>query len=158
MVIAHSIPDRPGRIPAPRDAFVPDRPSLPLPALEAAFLARFPGAREFLDGLKRRMNALTPIHLRKIETLAQFYTEDAVQKALDRAQKYRNYNAVAVERILRTAHPDVLHEPSPEPILPNPAALGALDDVDSGSPDDYTYDTEEPTERNENDAAQEDLP
>ncbi len=157
VVIAHSIPDRPGRIPAPHDTFVSDRPSIPLPALEAQFLARFPNARDFLDGLKRRMNALTPIHLRKIETLAQFYREDALRSALDRAQTFRNYNAGAVERILRAAHPNVLHEPPPEPILPNPAALGALDDVDPGSPSDYTFDTEEPTERNTDDAAQEDV-
>jgi hypothetical protein len=154
VVIAHSIPDRPGRILAPRGAFVPDTPSLPLPALEAAFLARFPHAREFLDGLKARMNALTPIHLRKIETLVPFYGETAVRSAIERAQTYRNYNAIAVERILRAACPDVLPEPPPEPITPNPAALGALDDVDPGSPDDYTFDTQEPTERNEDYAPQ----
>jgi len=144
---AYGIPDRPSRIAAPGGAAggEPHHVAMSRPRLEQAFLARFPQAEQFLDGLKRRMNALTPIHLRRIEMLVQIYTSEAVAHAIERASEYRNFNSAAIQRILQSRFPNVVPEPEIEPMSVNPAALGALDDVDSGSPQEYTLDSDEPT-------------
>jgi hypothetical protein len=115
------------------------------PQLEQAFLAQFPGAEAFLDGLKIRMNALTPIHLRRIDALVRIYGAEAAAQAIQRASEYRNFNAVAIERILQARFPNVVGEGAVQPASGNLQALGALDDVDSGSPQDYTLDVQEPT-------------
>lgn len=140
----HPVPDRPARIPADWGPPMPHEPSFSRPALEAAFLARFPAAADFLDGLKRRMNALTPIHLRQIERLVALYGPDRAGDAIARAGDYRNFNAEAVKRILEAAHPNVVAEPDLTPLSAGPEALAALDDLDVASPEDYTLDTQPP--------------
>jgi transposase len=152
VLCAHPISDRPTRVAASGATPTPyNTAPASRPALEREFLAQFPDAAEFLDGLKRRMNLLTPIHLRQIQRLAKIYTEIAVRDALRHAQQYRNFSAVAVERILKSRYPNVIPEPPPTLIAGNPAALGALDDIDSGSPSDYTIDTIQPTVKKEDD-------
>jgi len=154
-VATYPVPERPTRLPA-LDGSAPASatPAMSRPALELAFLARFPDGGAFLDGLKRRMNALVPIHLRLIERLVKLYGGANVREAIERANSYGNYNATAIQRILEKLYPDRVEEP---PMLPlsNPAALGALDDVESGTPADYTLDTEPPQpasqEENEHD-------
>ena len=59
---------------------------------------------------------------------------------------YRNFNALAVSRILERTHPNVVPEPPVEPLSAGPEVLGALDDVDPGSPRDYTLDSTPPSE------------
>ncbi len=146
VVAAHAVPDEPMRLVVPGERPHPSQPPVSRPVLEAAFLARFPGAIEFLDGIKRKMNALTPIHLRQIEKLASLYGLDRVRVAIGRAAVFRNHSALAVTRILEKAHPDVVPEAPVEPITGDPAALGALDDIDSGSPEDYDFDSREATD------------
>lgn len=141
----HPVPDRPMRLPA--DGGPPLRRPTPVSrtALETAFLARFPGAEDFLDGLKTRMNALTPIHLRQIERLVALYGDTFVGAALQRARDYRNFNAEALKRILEAAHPNVVPEPDLTPLNAGPEALAALDDVEGTTPEDYTLDSQPPT-------------
>lgn len=146
VVVTHAVPDRPTRLPTDWGPPAPPSEAPSRTALEARFLARFPGAAAFLDGLKRRMMTLTPIHLRTIDRLADLYGEAALRGALERATAFRNFNSLALERILQKAYPQVLPEPPIAPISPRPDALSALDDVDSGSPQDYTLDSEKPTE------------
>jgi hypothetical protein len=69
VVASHPVPEEPTRIPAPAPPPGSPRATLSRPAQEAAFLARFPDARDFLDGLTHRMSTLTPVHLRAIDTL-----------------------------------------------------------------------------------------
>jgi len=90
------------------------------------------------------MKALLPIHLRQIDRLVEVYGQNEVAAAIHRAERYRNFSALAVARILERDHPNVV---GPLPIWAgsNPAAMGALDDVDAGSPKDYTIDTAPPT-------------
>jgi transposase len=145
VVATHPVPDRPTRLPPAADPSVPHGTALSRPAQEARFLARFPDAAVFLDGLKRRMTTLTPIHLHALERLAALYGEAAVRDALAVAARYRNFNARAIERILRRAHPTVVPEPALATLAPRPEALGALDDIDPGSPRDYTLDSMAPT-------------
>jgi len=142
----HSIPDRPGRIPAPWEIPASEGEAFAsATSLDARFLARFPDAMKFLDGLKRRMNALTPIHLYQIERLVDLYDDVSVAAALDRALAYRNFSAWAVTRILEAAHPDVVPEPPAAPLSAGPEILGALDDMAPASPADYTLDSVPPT-------------
>ena len=142
-VITHPVPDQPMRLPAGAPPPGPVSPPRARPAPAAAFLARFPDAADFLDGLTRRMSTLTPIHLRALERLADLYGDPAVHAALTVATAHRNFNARALERILQRTHPTVV--PDPTPVTPRPEALGALDDVDAGSPQDYTLDSMPPT-------------
>jgi transposase len=145
LVATHAVPDEPTRLPtAPALPGCPG-PGLSRPVQEARFLARFPDAAAFLDGLTHRMTTLTPIHLHALTRLAELYGEAAVREALAVATAYRNFNARAVERILQRAHPTVVPEPTVAAGAPRLETLGALDDVDPGSPQDYTLDSMAPT-------------
>jgi hypothetical protein len=137
VIAAHAIPDRPMRIAASAEPQPAARCSRTLGALQTRFLAMFPYAEagEFLEGLEQRMNALVPIHLRKVEKLADLYGVREVQQAILRARHYRNFSAVAVERILQAAHPHIVEEPPLQPMTADPAVLGALDDMDGGTPE-----------------------
>jgi transposase len=137
---AHRIPERPMRVAWPHDASSKGPPSLSLSALETRFLARFPQGEPFLDGLKRRMKALAPIHLRRLEQLVGRYGQGRVHAALERAVAYRNFNALAVERVLEAAHPEILAHTPLVPLRTSGAALGALDDIEGGSPGEYRLD------------------
>ena len=150
---AYPMPERPTRIFVDRPPGPPRAEPLSLTALETRFLATFPGAMDFLDGLKQRMKSLAAVHLRRIENLVAIYGTEFVQAAIARAQSYRNHNALAVARILEAAHPDVVAEPPPRPLSLGPAALDALDDVECGSPEDYDVDIVPPTQGNPNEEA-----
>lgn len=144
VAVTHRVPDRPMRLPA--DWGPPQSEPVPRLAMESHFLARFPHAEAFLDGLKRRMTTLTPIHLNQIRRLVDIYGEPSVRAAIERATLYGNFNALALRRILEKAHPNIVPPLPIEPLTAGPAAMGALDDVDPGSPSQYTMDTMPPTE------------
>jgi hypothetical protein len=145
LVATHPVPDQPTRLPAAAAAPGHHEPGLSRPAQAARFLAQFPEAAAFLDGLTHRMTTLTPIHLHALGGLAALYGEAAMREALTVATAYRNFNARAIERILQRTHPTVVPEPAVPSVAPRPEALGALDDVDPGSPQDYTLDSMPPT-------------
>jgi len=146
------VPETPTRILAPAPPSDRHRPPPSRPVQEAAFLARFPDAAAFLEGLRHRMTTLTPIHLRALDRLAELYGAPAVHAALAHAAAYRNFNARAVERILQRTHPTVVPEPAVDRRAPHPEAFGALDDTESGSPQDYTLDSMPATGGPEHDA------
>jgi hypothetical protein len=149
VVATHKVPDRATRVPADY-APVPSKPeAFSLTALQTRFLASFPAAKAFLEGLEARMKSLSPIHLRQIEKLAEIYGLEAVGLAIERATSYGNFSALALRRILEAAHPNTIPEPPVQPLSIGPAALGALDDVESGSPESYTVDTDEVTNHEE---------
>jgi len=145
LVATHSVPDQPTRLPTATEPPGRHGPGLSRSAQEARFLARFPDAAAFLDGLSHRMTTLTPIHLHALTRLAELYGEVALREALAVATAYRNFNARAIERILARAHPTVVPEPALTSAAPRLEALGALDDVDPGSPHAYTLDSMAPT-------------
>ncbi len=140
----HPIPDRPTRLPAdwgpPRKEEAMSRT-----ALESRFLAHFPEGDVFLEGLVRRMKSLAPIHLRQLERMVDLYGESRVREALLRAARFKNFNALAVRRILEDAYPDVFPEPPIGPMPNGLSALDALGDVDSGSLRDSAIDSMEAT-------------
>jgi hypothetical protein len=142
---SYPVPETPRRLLAPAPPPDRHRPPPARPVQEAAFLARFPDAAAFLDGLRHRMTTLTPIHLRALDRLGELYGMPAVHAALTHAAAYRNFNARAVERILQRTHPTVVPEPAPGTLSPRPEAFGALDDTDPGSPQDSPLDSMPPT-------------
>lgn len=133
----HKVPDRQMRLPADWGPPVESEGAVSWSAMETRFLAWFPQAADFLGGLRRRMTTLTPIHLRQIDRLTSIFGQARVALAIERAQHYRNFNAMAVARILEQAHPNVV--PEPEVGSVNPAAMGALDDVESGTLENYPF-------------------
>ena len=141
----HPVSDRPMRLPAdwgpPRKEEAMTRT-----ALETRFLASFPDGEVFLEGLLRRMKSLFTIHLRQIDGLVDLYGTARVTAALRRATAYKNFNALALRRILEEAHPEIIPEPPLGPMAAGLSALDALGEVDSGSLRDSGIDSMEPTE------------
>lgn len=103
--------------------------------LDEAFLRRFPELQALVDGLKRRMKSLAPIHLRRMLRQCDRYGQEAFLTAARRAQGYRRFDALAIERILERAHPGTAAELSAaEPIAPVTGhGAAALGEVDCGS-------------------------
>jgi hypothetical protein len=150
VAVAHKVPDRPCRLPADWGPPVKSETSVSRTALETRFLSHFPEEKDFLEGLQRRMKSLVPIHLRQIERLVDLYGEARVRRAIERARAYGNFSALALQRILERAHPDVISEPPVLPLSAGPVALDALDDIEESSPRDYNLDSKETTEGKEN--------
>ncbi|MGH9391120.1 MAG: Mu transposase domain-containing protein, partial [Vicinamibacteria bacterium] len=97
--------------------------------LEESFLARFPAAAAFLDGLKARMRGLFPIHLRTLVRLADRFGDGPLASAVRKACDFRNFNAEAVRRILEREFPLLAHETMAPPASGATLALGAVEEV-----------------------------
>jgi hypothetical protein len=122
-------------------ANLPRRPSGNSAAerLDEAFIRRFPDLRSLVDGLKRQMKSLAPIHLRSLLRLCDRYGQEAFLAAATRAQDFRRFDALAVERILERAHPATAAEIAlAEPVAPlSGQGAFALGEVDCGSFDSF---------------------
>jgi transposase len=106
--------------------------------LDEAFIRRFGELRPLVDGLKRRMKSLCGIHLRKLLRLCDQYGEEAFLTAARRAQEFRRFDALAVERILQRAHPSAALDSLDEPISPiSGHGAAAVGEVDCGSLDSF---------------------
>ena len=135
VVAAHRVPETPTRLPAPAPPPGQHRPARSRPVQEAAFLARFPDAHAFLEGLAPPHDHPHPHSpARPRPPRGPLRGARPCTHALAHATAYRNFNARAVERILQRAHPTVVPEPALGTLSPRPEAFGALDDIDSGSP------------------------
>jgi transposase len=100
--------------------------------LDEAFVQRFPDLRPLVDGLTRRTKSFAPFHLRTLLQLCDRYGEHAFVAAARRAQDFRRFDALAVERILERSHPATAAEVAKAQLLAplsgyGPAALGELD-------------------------------
>lgn len=101
--------------------------------IDDAFVQRFKTLAPFVDGLRLRMKALAPIHIRALLRLADRFGEEALVRAVERAQSFRRFDASAVERIL-----DRTENEKDEDIAPLlGAGATAIGEVDSGSLDSY---------------------
>ena len=109
--------------------------------LDEAFLCRFPTLAALVDGLKHKMKTLAPIHLRRLIRLAEKYGEDAFVLAAKRAQDFRRFDALAVERVLKKTHPEP-PGPPPGPLGGNPATV--IGEVDPGSLEGYAHLDDDP--------------
>ena len=73
--------------------------------LDEAFVRRFPSLQPFVEGLKLKFKSLVPIHIRKLLRLVETYGEDALVKAVTKAQEARRFMTHSVARILEKEHP-----------------------------------------------------
>jgi hypothetical protein len=103
--------------------------------LDEALLARFASLGPLVQGLRLRFKSLAPIHYRMLIRLADRYGQDAFLEEALRAQHYRRFDALAVERILARDHPLPEHD-SPAPLTGlGPVVLG---EVEPGSLETYS--------------------
>jgi len=108
--------------------------------IDQAFVRRFAELQPLVDGLKRRMKSLAPIHIRTLLRLCDRFGEEAFLVAARRAQDFRRFDALAVGRILESDYPAAAAQADAAcPVTPlsghGPAALG---EVDSGSLDSFS--------------------
>ncbi len=108
--------------------------------IDQAFVRRFAELQPLVDGLKRRMKSLAPIHIRTLLRLCDRFGEEAFLVAARRAQDFRRFDALAVGRILESDYPAAAAQADATcPVTPlsghGPAALG---EVDSGSLDSFS--------------------
>jgi transposase len=118
-------------------ASLPRRPRAPGgERLDEGLVRRFPDLASLVQGLRLRFKSLAPIHYRALVRLVDRYGQEAFLKAALRAQEYRRFDSVAVERILAQDHP------LPEHDLPLPlTGIGplVLGEVEQGSLDTYAH-------------------
>lgn len=102
--------------------------------LDEGFVRRFPQLIPLVDGLKRRMKTLAPVHISTLLKLCDDYGQEAFLVAATRAQQFRRFDAFAVKRILEKSHPAPEQEPLPVLSSHGPLALGQ---IESGSLEDF---------------------
>jgi transposase len=104
--------------------------------LDEALVQRFADLAPLVQGLRLRFKSLAPIHYRALLRLIDRYGQEAFLQAARRAQQYRRFDAVAVERILAHDHPLPEHD-LPSPLTgTGPLVLG---EVEQGSLDTYAH-------------------
>jgi transposase len=105
-------------------------------ALEQAFDALGPEAREFHLGLKRRP-VKTGVHLRRLLGLARIYGSTEVLSAIAKALEFAAYDAAYVENLLRAER---RRRQLPTPTLPTPQRRELIDDIELEPADPAVYD------------------
>ncbi len=116
--------------------------------IDQAFVLRFAELQPLVDGLKRRMKSFAPIHLRALLRLCDRFGQEAFLVAARRAQEFRRFDALAVERILERTYPSTAAQVAAcEPISPlSGHGSAALGEVDCGSLDSFAQlDAAQPT-------------
>jgi transposase len=105
-------------------------------ALEQAFDALGPEAREFHLGLKRRP-VKTGIHLRRLLGLARVHGSTEVLSAIAKALEFAAYDAAYVENLLLAER---RRRQLPTPTLPTPQRRELIDDIELEPADPAVYD------------------
>jgi transposase len=157
IIATHRKPDFPGRLVIDQDHYAAIKRTPPRShnRTDLRFLDRFPGAEPFLKGLKARMKALYGPHLREILLLIPLYGHRPVQQAIQHASGYGNFNAYAVRRILQDRFPLISPDIPLDASVPENAFQPYIDDVETGSFDDYRqYTDQPPTEDHQTDDQQ----
>ena len=78
---------------------------IPASQLDVFFLKAFPSRQTFLEGLKRRLNSVAPIHLRQLRALLNHFTLLQVDHALETATSHGIFTVTYVEDMLKTYYP-----------------------------------------------------
>lgn len=148
VIARHRKPDQPGGMIIEKEHYGPhrERERRSPGETDRRFLARFPEREDFLRGLKRRMRSLAGVHLGEIFRLAQAYGEQAVGEALERVSRYGNYSSYAVRRILSERFPLVCLDVSADSDTSYQREHHEIDDVETGSFEDYDQYTAHPSE------------
>ena len=105
-------------------------------ALEQAFDALGPEARQFHLGLKRQP-VKTGVHLRRLLGLARVYGSTEVLSAIAKALEFATYDAAYVENLLLAER---RRRQLPTPTLPTPQRRELIDDIELEPADPAVYD------------------
>ena len=105
-------------------------------ALEQAFDALGPEARQFHLGLKRQP-VKTGVHLRRLLGLARVYGSAEVLSAIAKALEFAAYDAAYVENLLLAER---RRRQLPTPTLPTPQRRELIDDIELEPADPAVYD------------------
>ena len=105
-------------------------------ALEQAFDALGPEARQFHLGLKRQP-VKTGVHLRRLLGLARVYGSTEVLSAIAKALEFAAYDAAYVENLLLAER---RRRQLPTPTLPTPQRRELIDDIELEPADPAVYD------------------
>ena len=105
-------------------------------ALEQAFDALGPEARQFHVGLKRQP-VKTGVHLRRLLGLARVYGSTEVLSAIANALEFAAYDAAYVENLLLAER---RRRQLPTPTLPTPQRRELIDDIELEPADPAVYD------------------
>jgi hypothetical protein len=147
VIAAHRKPDLPGGLVLNKEHYEGVRRPRPEPGVtERRFLALFPSREDFLWGLKRRMKTLAGVHMAELLRLTQVYGREPVGETLEHVSAYGNWSVYAVLRILRERFPLIGPDIPPEDTLSEIPLHPPIDDVETGSIEEYgKYTTGEPS-------------
>ena len=108
LVARHDVPEGKGRLVVDEAHYAELRRAkrhLPLHACESLFHRLFPGREAFLDGLKRRVKSVYPIHIKHLWALTEHFTVEQVAGAVDEAIAHGIFTSTYVEECLRRRFP-----------------------------------------------------
>lgn len=108
----------------------------PLAKLDAFFLATFPNALPFLEGLKRHLKSIDHIHLKHLQSLLEFFTREQIAQAIAAATAHGVFTVTYVEDLLRRRYPAQTGARVFDERKEQPKGLN-LGHVDPGNPDTY---------------------
>jgi transposase len=108
----------------------------PLAQLDSFFLATFPNALPFLEGLKRHLKSIDHIHLKHLRAMLEYFTREQIAEAIAEATTHGIFTVTYVEELLRRRYPSQTGARRFDERREKPKGLN-LGHVDSGNPDTY---------------------
>ena len=108
LVARHQMPEGKGKMVIDQSHYAQIRRCkkyVPASDLEGLFAHKFPEQAEFLDGLKKRMKSIYPIHLQRIWSLREHFTTEQIAEAMRDATGHGICNSTYVEEILKRRWP-----------------------------------------------------
>jgi len=139
LIAAHEIPAGKGGMvidPAHYAQIRRCRRYVPARGLDGFFLESFPKRKAFLEGLKKRMKSICPIHLQNLRALMEHFTLRQVDGALKLATSHGIFTVTYVEEILKRRYPGQIGSRRFDEHPQKPKGLG-LGPVDPGDPEGY---------------------
>lgn len=152
LIAAHEIPAGKGAMvidPAHYAQIKRCRQYVPATRLDDFFLSAFPQHKPFLEGLKKRMKSICPIHLQNLRALLEHFTIQQVNQALELATGHGIFTVTYIEEILKRRYPGQigLRRFDEDAQKPKGLKLGPVDPGDSDAYDDIFGIEDENTEQ-----------
>ena len=108
LVAGHDIPEGKGKL-VINDAHYAElrraRKHMPVQVCDSLFELLFPGKGAFLEGLKKRVKSVYPIHLKHINSLTEHFSVAQVSDAIDESVSHSTFTSTYVEECLRRRFP-----------------------------------------------------
>jgi hypothetical protein len=108
LIAGHDIPEGKGRLVINDEHYAELRRArrhLPAQVCDSLFELLFPGQDAFLEGLKRRVKSVYPIHLKHLNSLTEHFSAAQVADAIAEAVSHSMFTSTYVEECLRRRFP-----------------------------------------------------